>query len=401
MDFVASLCSCVKIPEASQEALAYYTSGNYLWIAVQCMSFVIPGLFLIKKLGLRLETLSWRLGKSWFLALALFLTFYLCLGYILELPLEIYAGYFREKAYGLSRQSFGQFFLESLKGFAIGIITYVSTIWVFYWIVRRQEKKWWIYGACLSSCISFIAMFVQPLWIDPLFNDFSRMKNPVLESRILDLAQKAGIEGSRVFEVDKSRQTNLLNAYVTGLGHANRIVLWDTLLNKMTEEEVLFVMGHEMGHYVLKHIWKALVLEFFLNLAVFYFIFAAGGYVLKKYGSALGIQTFAQFSSFPLVVLLFLVASFLVNPLMLAISRHFEHQADIFGLEITQNNAAAGEAFVKLQSTNLSNPYPGTLYKIFRGSHPSLADRILFTNEYCPWKQGEKLQYQSYFSNTQ
>jgi len=241
------------------------------------------------------------------------------------------------------------------------------------------------------------SMLVQPIWIDPLFNEFSSMKNKGLEKQILELADKAQIENSRVFEVDKSRQTTQLNAYVTGFGHTKRIVLWDTLTQKMSSDQILFVMGHEMGHYVLNHIWQFLVLEFFLNFAMFYFVYRVGLFLITKYGYYLGVPSFSHFSSFPLVLLLFTIANFIVNPFILAFSRYVEHQADVFGLEITQNNQAAAKAFVTLQSSNLANPRPGKVYMFFRGSHPSLAQRIDFCNSYCPWRHNKALENQRHF----
>lgn len=399
MTFLAICGSCVKIPEPSQEAMAYYTSGNYLWIVMQVLSFLIPGLFLFKKLGYKLEGFSWQVGKKWFFTLAVFLIVYSSCSYLMELPLDIYTGYFREKAYGLSQQRFLDFMLDSVKAFAVGAIAYVSTIWIFYAIVAASAKRWWVYGAVFSFSFSLFSMLIQPLWIDPLFNHFSKMKNQELEQQILDLAKKAGIEDSRVFEVDKSRQTSMLNAYVTGVGQSKRIVLWDTLTQKMPQEEILFVMGHEMGHYVLKHVWQFLVLEFFLNFAIFYFIYKVGNLIIERYGKVLGVKSFAHFSSFPLIILLLNLANFIASPLVLAFSRHVEHQADVFGLEITQNNQAAAKAFVRLSMTNLSNPNPGKVYVFFRGSHPSLAKRITFANTYCPWKKQKPLEYENYFEN--
>ncbi len=397
MDVLQGCGSCVEVMHPTPEALAYYTSGNYLWIVAQLLSFIIPGLFLVKKIGFKVEALSLSLGRYWFFALAIFLLIYLSVSFLLELPLDIYMGYFREKAYGLSNQTFFDFLIDTLKAFFVSIVTYISTIWILYALIKSSAKRWWIYGAVVSFLLSVFSMLIQPIWVDPLFNHFSSMKNKVLERQILDLARKAGIENSKVFEVDKSQQTTQLNAYVTGAFHTKRIVLWDTLTEQMPTEEILFVMGHEMGHYVLRHIWQMLALEFFLNFAIFYFVYKVGLFLITKYGQVLGVISFSHFSSFPLIMLLFVTANFLANPLVLAFSRYVEHQADVFGLEITQNNQAAAKAFVRLQSSNLANPRPGPLYVFFRGSHPSLAKRIAFCNHYCPWKHKATLEYGSHF----
>ena len=240
-------------------------------------------------------------------------------------------------------------------------------------------------------------MIVSPIWIDPLFNEFGPMKDQALEAKILRLADRAGIEGSRVFEVDKSVDTNTVNAYVAGLGNTNRIVLWDTTIAQLNEPELLFVMGHEMGHYVLGHTWKLIVLLSSLILITLYVVHRTAGWLLRRYGERFGFTALADIASLPLMVLLFGVYTFVAMPFALAISRHFEHEADRFGLEITRTNHAAGTAFVKLQQDNLSNPRPHLIVKLLRASHPTLAERIEFSNTYRPWEHGQPSVYERLF----
>jgi Zn-dependent protease with chaperone function len=223
------------------------------------------------------------------------------------------------------------------------------------------------------------------------------MTDKKLEKQILNLAGKAGIEGGRVYEVDMSQDTKQMNAYVTGFGASSRIVLWDTTIKQMGTSEILFVMGHEMGHYVLHHIWWGMAFYSVLTFIVFYLTYRSAKYLLRRYHKRFGFNDLANIASLPLLLLLVGFYTFLANPLVNYFSRYIEHEADRFGLEITQDNKAAGESFLILQRENLANPHPGMIYKFWRSSHPPLGERVDFFNSYCPWNQDEPLKYGKYF----
>jgi Zn-dependent protease with chaperone function len=242
----------------------------------------------------------------------------------------------------------------------------------------------------------FIMMFVQPIWIDPLFNKFGPMQNKKLEKQILNLASRAGIEHGRVFEVDKSQDTKTLNAYVVGLGSSNRIVLWDTTIKQMKPDQILFVMGHEMGHYVLHHMWWEMFYVAVFSFAIFYFTYRSASFLMNRHQRRFGFKHLYDIASFPLLLFLISFYMLLLTPLMNYISRQFEHHADRFGLEITHDNKAAGEAFIALQQENLANPRPGPIFKFWRSTHPPLGERVDFCNSYCPWKEGHKEKYAKY-----
>jgi Zn-dependent protease with chaperone function len=223
------------------------------------------------------------------------------------------------------------------------------------------------------------------------------MKDPALEARIIRLANRAGIAGSRVYEVRKSVDTRTVNAYVTGLGGTKRIVLWDTLLEKLTPEEVEFVMAHEMGHFVLRHVLTLIVVATLLATVSFYVIHRVAGWIIRRYAGTFGFERLSDPASFPLLLLLGTLVSLMTTPLVLALTRRQEHEADRFALELTRNNRAAATAFIRLQQENLAVPRPGPLYQLWRGSHPSLGDRIDFANRYRPWDTGDPLRYDRLF----
>jgi Zn-dependent protease with chaperone function len=240
-------------------------------------------------------------------------------------------------------------------------------------------------------------MLVAPIWIEPLFNDFGPMKDKALEAKILSLAGRAGIEGGRVFEVNKSVDTTALNAYVTGFGSTQRIVLWDTTIAKLDEPELLSVMSHEMGHYALGHLWQSIVAICLMSLLTLWLAHRTAGALIRRFQHRFRFTELADVAALPLILLLVNVFGFAIAPFANAWSRHVEHEADRFGLELTRDGHAAGTAFVKLQVQNLAIPRPGPLYELWRASHPALGERVDFANDYKPWEKGEPLIYGKYF----
>ncbi|MDQ3013618.1 MAG: M48 family metalloprotease, partial [Acidobacteriota bacterium] len=244
----------VAVPTPTEKAMSYYRGGIALWVFNTLWGFLIPILFLFTGFSARIRDWSQRLGRKWFFVIGIYFAIFTIINFAINLPLDYYQGFVREQAYGLSDQAFGKWFGDQFKGLAVGIVVGFLFLWVPYLLLKKSPRRWWLYTGLLMIPFLFFAIMIQPVFIDPLFNDFGPMKNKALEAKILALAERAGIEGSRVYEVNKSADTKHLNAYVTGFGGTKRIVMWDTLLNQMNEREVLSVMGHEMGHYVLGHV---------------------------------------------------------------------------------------------------------------------------------------------------
>ena len=390
-------CANVIVPEATPEAMSYYNSGNLLWIVKQAWSFIVPLLFLATGFSGRLSNAAGKIGKNWFFTIVVYLVIYVILNQILDLPLDYYAGYVREHAYGLSTQTFAGWLNNWLIGSTLALLFSLAFVWIFYYLLKKEPRKWWIYSSFVGIAIIFFISIIRPVWIDPLFNEFGPMKNKELEGQILHLASRAYIEDGRVYEVNKSEETKALNAYVIGVGKTNRIVLWDTTIAKMTSNQILFVMGHEMGHYVLHHMWWGLLFFSVMIFVILYLTSRTANYLLDRYKERFGFKQLSNIASYPLFILVINFYSLITAPIDNLFSRTIEHNADTFGLEITQDNQAAGEAFVVLQQSNLANPRPGLLYKIWRCSHPPLAERVDFCNTYCPWEEGKPLKYGRFF----
>jgi Zn-dependent protease with chaperone function len=387
----------VQVPEPSAEAMRYYHSGNVLWLAGQALGLAIPAVLLFSGFSARLRDLARRIGRRWFFIVGVYFALYAVVDHVLSLPLAFYSGYVRPHAYGLSNQTLQKWITDSTVELGVGVVMGALFLWVPYLLLRKSPRRWWLYTGALVAPFLFFMMLVQPVFIAPLFNDFGPMKDQALESRILALAERAGIEGGRVYEVNKSVDTKTVNAYVTGFLGTKRIVLWDTLLEKLDDEEVLFVMGHEMGHYVLGHVVRMILLMSVLVLGALFVVHRWSGRLIARHGRRFGFHDLSDIASLPLLILLMNLLSLAVSPAILAYSRHNEHESDRFGLEITRNNHAAATAFVTLQVENLANPRPGWLFKLWRGSHPPIGERVDFMNAYRPWETGEEMRYNHLF----
>jgi STE24 endopeptidase len=387
----------VVVPEPSALAIQYHRSGNVLWAVETGLGMIIPAVLLVSGLSARVRTLSQRVGRRWFPSLVLYAVLFTLLVAVVTVPLSYYAGYLRQHQYGLSNQSFGTWTGDWIKGVALGGVGLAAVLWIPYLLLRRSPRRWWLYAGLASLPLTALLLVIIPVWVDPLFNKYGPMADKVLESKILALAQRAGIAGSRVYQVDKSSDTRLVNAYVTGVGATKRIVLWDTLLQKLGERQILFVTAHEMGHFVLRHTLYIIIAAGVVITASLYAVHRTAGGLIARFSRRLGFDDLTDIASFPLLLLLGNVASFLLAPVVLAFSRHQEHEADRFALEITRDNHAAASAFVALQQENLAVPRPSRLYVMWRSSHPPLADRIVFANHYRPWEAGQPVRYDRLF----
>jgi Zn-dependent protease with chaperone function len=383
----------VPVPVPSEKAMRHYRSGNVLWMIGTLWGLLVPVLLLFTGISARLRDAARGIGRNWFFTIAVYGILFTIVGAVLSLPLDYYQDFVRPHAYGLSDQTAAKWWSDQAKGLAVGCVAAALLLWIPYLLLRKSPRRWWLYSGLTAFPLLLLFLFITPVWIEPLFNKFGPMKDKALESQILGLADRAGIEGSRVYEVDKSVDTKTVNAYVTGFGGSKRIVLWDTTLAKLAPPEVLFVMGHEMGHYVLGHTWQLILLGTALALFGAWVIHLTSGELIARYRDRFGFSELADVASLPLMALLFGVISLVLSPAILAFGRHVEHEADRFGLEITRDNHDCATAFVKLQQENLSNPRPSLLYKLWRADHPPLGERIDFCNEYRPWETGQPLRY--------
>jgi Zn-dependent protease with chaperone function len=387
----------VPVPEPTEKALRYYRTGNLWWVAGILWGIAVPLFFLFSGLSAKLRDWARAAGKKWFFIVAIYAILFTLVSWVIDLPFAYYMGYVRQHAYDLSNQTPAKWWGDAVKGLIVSLIMTPLVLWIPYLLLRKSPKRWWLWSGLTAIPLIVLLLLISPIWIDPLFNKFGPMKDKQLEQSILDLASKAGIEDSRVFEVEKSVDTKAVNAYVTGFGDTKRIVLWDTIIAKLDRDELLFVMGHEMGHYVLKHVIQLIFLSSAIAILGLFAVHFTAGKLIAKHGARWGFTELSDVASLPLIALLFSLATFVLTPAILATTRYNEHEADRFGLEITRNNRAAATAFIKLQQENLAVPRPGLLYKIWRSSHPPIGERIDFINAYKPWETGGAMKYEERF----
>jgi Zn-dependent protease with chaperone function len=244
-------------------------------------------------------------------------------------------------------------------------------------------------------------ILIEPYAIEPLYYKFIplQQKQPVLVERIEAMLKHASlsIPPQRIFESNASSRTNAVDAYVSGLGSSKRVVVWDTTLKKMTPDELLLVLGHETGHYVLHHIPKEFALDEGVALVFFYLGFLAVNRLVERFGARSGIEGVGDLASLPLVLAVLTMMVLLSDPLVNAISRHYEHQADQFGLEVAYGvvpdpNAAEMQSLQILGQEDLSDPDPSPFIRFWLYTHPPLGDRIRFAAVYRPWAEGKPME---------
>jgi Zn-dependent protease with chaperone function len=357
---------------------------------------VVLWLILRWKLASKYRNWSERFSSKGFLQSALFSPLLLLTIAILTLPLDIY-GEWVEKQYGISIQGWGSWSWDWIKAELISLVIGTILIWLLYVIIRRSARRWWFYFWLITLPIGVFLFFLQPQVIDPLFHKFEplQQKDPALTASLEQMVSRAGqnIPPVRMFWMGAGEKTTDLNAYVTGVGASKRIVVWDTTIAKMNAPQIVFVAGHEMGHYVLQHIPKGLAFFAVLLLIAFYVGYRSIGWLLARWGSRWEIRGLQDWASLPALLLLLSVFLFVINPVGSAFSRYLEHQADQYGLEVTHgltpdSGQIAAQAFQVLGEVGLSDPDPNPINVFLFYSHPPIADRVRFCLTYDPWSSG-------------
>ncbi len=352
------------------------------------------------KLAPKYRNWSERFSSKSFLQSALFSPLLLLTIAILTLPLDIY-GEWVEKQYGISVQGWGSWSWDWIKAELISLVIGTILIWLLYVVIRGSARRWWFYFWLITLPIGVFLFFLQPLVIDPMFHKFEplQQKDPALTASLEQMVSRAGqnIPPERMFWMGAGEKTTDLNAYVTGIGASKRIVVWDTTIAKMNTPQIVFVAGHEMGHYVLQHIPKGLAFFAVLLLVAFYVGYRTIGWLLARWSSRWEIRGLQDWASLPVLLLLLSVFLFVINPVGSAFSRYLEHQADQYGLEVTHgltldSGQIAAQALQVLGEVGLSDPDPNPINVFLFYSHPPISDRVRFCLTYNPWSsvgQGE------------
>ncbi|MFT8322673.1 MAG: M48 family metallopeptidase [Bacillus sp. (in: firmicutes)] len=358
----------------------YSKIRNFLFFISTPFEWVLYIFILLFGLSASFQKWGEASAKYTFLQKAIYLFWLNLTAYIATYPLS-YISYSLAKTYNISTQSFTSWMKDELIDFWVNFGFLFIIVLVVYWLMNKSKKRWWLYTWLLSVPFTLFITFIQPVIIDPLYNDFTPLQNQELETKILELARQSNIPAEHVFQVNMSDKTNALNAYVTGIGSNSRIVLWDTTLTKLKDKEILFVMAHEMAHYVEKHIYIGIALSLCLSFIGLYIIYKAMHIIVAKWGKALRIGKVEEIRSLPLMLALISLLFFLVSPVTNTISRYEEKRADQYAITLTNDADAGITTFQKLTKSGLSEVNPPFLVKVFRYNHPTMLERITALEE--------------------
>jgi Zn-dependent protease with chaperone function len=376
----ASSAASISLPPASPRIRAYNRTWYTLYFVGTAWEMLGLGLLLRFRVGPALRDAVERRTLNRFLQAALFFAVLSLLLALWRLPLGYYA-YAFDRSYGFARQSFGLWLTDRGRAYLIGLPSAIA-VWLGYWLLRRSPRRWWLW--LWAAAVPWIAAqaALWPVVIAPLYNRFVPMPESPLRTRLLDLASRAGIQGAQVYVVDISRRTTKLNAYVAGIGPTKRIVIWDTTLKALSEDEVAAIMGHEMGHYVLHHVWWSAIAGSGGAFIILWLLSRALPWTIRRWGASLGIRGIDDLAGLPLVLLLLYVVLFLQTPAASALSRYQEHEADRFGLELTGLNEATARAFISFVNRDYADPDPPPFIVFWFYTHPPLRDRVDFALTY-------------------
>ncbi|MFJ5772505.1 M48 family metallopeptidase [Psychrobacillus sp. NPDC093180] len=377
----ATLKGTVADPDTFMTERELYLSGeyskirNFLFFVLTPFEWLVYFFILITGLSQLFERWlplknKWAIVKN---AVYLFLlSFFL---FIVMFPLD-YFRFYLSKYYGISTQAFSSWMRDNLIDFWITLGETVLLVTVLYWLINKSTKRWWLHAWLLMIPFTIFLMFIQPVVIDPLYNDFYPLTNKELETKILAVAEQANIPTEHVYEVNMAEKTNALNAYVTGIGSNARIVLWDTTLSRLSESEILFIMAHEMGHYVEKHIYFGIAGYLLTTLVGLWLMAKIMPRIIARFGRVLNINRLNAIHSLPLFLLMTSFLLFVSSPVSNYVSRYQETRADQYAIDLMADPEAAVSTFQQLTKAGLNEVNPPLLVKWFRYGHPTMLERI-------------------------
>jgi STE24 endopeptidase len=381
-------------PDKLAKAKALYEISTVLYLFGMVFEILVLWVLLKLRVVPVFRNLAERNAKNGFLQSAIFVPLLMLLIAAISMPLEIY-GHHISRAYGLSVQGWGSWLADWCKGQAIFVVFTTLASFGLFRIIHKSNQRWWFYFWLLTLPFVVLLIFVAPVIIDPMFNTFVPLEKtqPQLLNAIETVAERGGlnIPSNRMFEMKASEKVTTYNAYVTGIGATKRVVVWDNTARDMTIPETLFVFGHEMGHYVLNHIYKGLAFFAALSFIGFWLGRKIVLAMLARWGDHWRIRGISDLAALPVFLLALALLTIVSEPIANAFSRHLEHQADIYGLEVTHalfphNREVAALTFQMLGEKSYDYPNPNFLLVLWFYDHPTIQQRITFALQYDPWK---------------
>jgi STE24 endopeptidase len=364
-----------KMPPAQRaRSNAYFEGGYWLLLIDFIYTLLVMRLLLRTRWSARMRDFAGRITHSPFLQPALYWVQFIVVVFLLTFPLTVYEAYYREHKYGLLNQTFGPWLRDQSIMLAVNLVLGALSLVILFWVVRRLGKIWWVWAAIVSIMFQAFVGLIAPVYIFPLFNTFKKLEDARVKDPILSMARANGIPATEVYEFDASRQSNRVSANVSGFAGTLRISLNDNLLKRCTLAEIEPVMGHEMGHYVLNHTYKGLVMLGVMFLIGFAFLNWGINFALARWGEQWGISGITDVAVLPLAVAVIAIYFFLMTPVNNTITRTMEYEADMYGLNASQQ--PDGEANVDLMLGEYRKLDPGPIEEFIFFDHPSGRTRI-------------------------
>lgn len=289
-------------------------------------------------------------------------------------PFELYNTFKIEAKFGFNKSSLGLWITDKIKGIALSAVIAVPLFALILWIVKLP--LWWVWATVVLAAFQIVMMVLYPVFIMPLFNKFTELEDGDLKDRLMSLADRTGFKAKSIYIMDGSKRSGHSNAFFSGLGKMRRIVLFDTLVEKHTEEELEAILAHEIGHYKLGHIPKMLLVNILMTAIGFYILglLVESAAFVEAFGFTYSPEVLTP--TFILFTLFSGLITFWMSPFSNIFSRRHEYQADAFSKKAMQGDAKPLiEALHKLHNSNLSNLTPHKLYSAFHYSHPTLMER--------------------------
>jgi STE24 endopeptidase len=338
------------------------------------------------------------LRRRWMQGLLFFAAFFV-ITTLASLPLDA-VGNQVSRHFGISVQGWGSWFGDLGKGLGLSVLIGAPVLLLFNWVVRVSPRRYWVWLWLVTLPLTVLSVFVEPL-IDPIFNKFEPLtaQHAALVTKLETVVARTGtnIPPERMFLMKASQKSNGLNAYVTGIGATKRYVMWDTATDRLPDDEILFIFGHESGHYVLNHIPKMIAGS---SAATFFIFWACAGFaawLARRFGDRwqLGPQILASRPGFLVLLFALSIAGFVLAPASNTFSRYFEHQADVYGQEalhglVADPQKTSVSAFNHLGEAWLEDPNPNSFIEFWTYNHPSVQHRANFAAHYDPWANGGK-----------
>jgi STE24 endopeptidase len=364
-----------KVPaDRRARSNAYFEGGYWLILWDFLVTLIVMWLLLALRWSARMRDLAERLTRFRALQSALYWVQFIVVTSVLSFPMTVYESYFREHQYNLLNQTFGPWMRDQLVTLAVNMILGAFLLMALFAVVRRLGKNWWVWGAVVVMLFLAFASMIAPVYIFPLFNKVTKLQDARIKDPILSMARANGIPATEVYEFDASRQSDRVSANVSGFASTLRISLNDNLLKRCTLPEIETTMGHEMGHYVLNHIYKGLIINGVLVVIGFAFLNWGTLYALGRWGERWGIRDITDVAVLPLAVAVLSIYLLVLTPVFNTVTRTMEFEADMYGLNAARQ--PDGEANVDLMLGEYRKLDPGPIEEFIFFDHPSGRTRI-------------------------